>query len=360
MAIGPTHYFPILKGKSGDLTGLGHVAATKRANLTPVIEAVSNAADTGDVGLLETDLDTLASRVAERWGTDERVVLDCFLVGEDMALSNGHLPVQVLADRAATHGVQSVPTVRITSPPPVLTATASVAATQGLGACIRIDREDIDDISAVAPAVVAVLAGLSLGPDDVDILLDFADVEPSTVGPFGALAVAIVSSLPHLADWRSVSLASGAFPTNLAGFNNYVPGTIQRSDAALWRAVGSRLSGTRAPSYSDYVVSHPVLADTGGFGPPPQIRYTDAHEWHVLRGPRNHPDGNRIIFQLAAQFIAPSTTPFRGAGYSWGDSEIARWAAGTGGPGGGKEWVAVRSSLHITFVTDRLANLGEP
>ena len=360
MTIGPGHYFPILKGKSGDLTGLAHVASTMRASLIPVIEAVSSAADTGDIALMESDMDTLAKRLADGWGTADRVILDCGLVGEDMPLSGGQMPAQVLAARAASRGLESIPAVRVTSPPAVLAAVASVASAQGYGACIRIEREDIDDISGIPPSLLATLAQLGLAPDQVDILLDFADVQPTTVGPFGALAVAIISSLPNLNDWRSVSLASGAFPPNLAGFNNYVPGTVQRSDAALWRAVAPRLSGARVPSFSDYVVSHPVLADTGPFRPPPQIRYTDTDEWHVLRGPRDHPDGNRVIFDLAAQFLAPSTTPFRGAAYSWGDEEIARWASATGGPGAGKEWVAVRSALHVTFVTDRLATLGAP
>jgi hypothetical protein len=357
---GADHYIPILKAKLGELTALGHVDVSLRSSMTPLVEALGNPADTEDTARLQTDLETMANRLQAGWGVPGRIIVDCGLVGEDLMLASGELPLEYLAARLRAHQIESSPVVRISSSTAVLTAAGKVAATDGLGVCIRLEREDIDDVAGVNPALANTLVGLGMQPADIDLVVDFANLDGSMVGPFGALATVILTNLVHLQDWRSVTLASGAFPQNLSGFTNYVPGTVQRADALLWRAVQPRTTGSRTPSYGDYAVTHPLLADTGPYRPPPQLRYVDIDDWHVLRGPRDDPKGNRVIFDLAAQFVAPNPGHFRGATASWGDSEIARWATSQGGPGSGSQWRAVATSVHLAFVANRIATVGAP
>jgi len=349
-------YLPILKGKQAEVLALGNVPNSKRATVLPLVEVVAD--DSEDPEVVEASINTLQGRLAPAWpGVD--LIIDTNWVADAGALPSGQLPIERAHDLARTAGMRAIPTAWLTSDPAVVKAAAAIAAQDGVGACIRVRLSDFDNVSALGSDLVALTANLGLTPDDIDLVVDFAAIDGANANALGAVATVVLPSLPNLQQWRSFTLASGAFPKNLDAYTAYSPGPAPRWDKQLWLRVQSA-GLPRTPAFGDYAVAHPEAPTSGGFAPAPNLRYAGDLEWTILKGRKGTPAGNRDFMNICAQFVAPIPNTFAGAGFSWGDAQIERCSRSVGGPGGAKEWRAWATSHHVSFVIDRLATTGAP
>jgi hypothetical protein len=209
--------------------------------------------------------------------------------------------------------------------------------------------ELVTDPGELVPAVLAALARLGMGAAAVDLVLDFAALD-GLAGPGLARQVA---RLREAAGWRSVTVASGAFPVDLRNAAQGEVTAFKRWDVDLWRALQAGNADTRL-DYADYGVAHPRTAGDRGWRAPPQLRYTVPGRWLVLRAaakrPREFPDVCRRIRAL------PEFTPDLGAA----DQAIVAYGSGWYGPGNATTWRGISTAHHLDFVTHRLATAGEP
>jgi hypothetical protein len=353
VTVGADHYVPLLRAKQGELQALEHSPPSVRARMTPLVDVMAE-----DLDDAESDLDRVVARLRDGWGTTDGIVVDANSLGDSTTSSGVHV-VAYLHGELDAIGVQSVPTVYLSSSATFVTEVALAAHSARRGACIRVSTDDLANTLSLTADINGVLAALNLQPDEIDLIIDMSVVDASTIGLHAALLGMVLPTLPHLANWRSFTLAGGAFPINLDAFSPYVPGAAPRFDAQLWRRVSSHAL-PRAPSYGDYGVSHPLSVAAGPWRGAPNLRYTLADDWYVLKGRANSSRGNFDFHDLCAQAAATTPNVLRPATFSWGDAEVQRCAAGQGGPGGGTQWRAWSTSHHLSVVTERLANLGVP
>jgi hypothetical protein len=134
----------------------------------------------------------------------------------------------------------------------------------------------------------------------------------------------------------------------------------------MYRTVRDRIGERhRVPAFGDYAIASPLQAVGAGFAPAPQIRYTVAENWLVLKGRKANRPGN---FQFLDICDRVSTHPEFTRELSWGDRQIeekARYAhtepvptAVT--PGNAMVWRAIGTSHHMALVIDTLTRAGGP
>jgi hypothetical protein len=352
------HYVPILKGKLAELTALEHVRIQDRSRMTPLVELISD--DSGDVALLQSALDSLVRRLGGGWGASDRLIVDTNGAADDSPLPNGELAVRRLHDGLSEEGVQAVPTVWLDTPHAVVEEVSAIQARDKRGLCLRVVLDDLQDTGGLPEAdLSALLQSCNVVPNEVDLVLDMGAVDGGSVTAYATLARMILAALPYATQWRSLTLASGAFPVNLQAFGAYSPGAAPRHDSQLWGLVSSRPL-PRAPGFGDYAIAHPEAPTGGAFAPAPNLRYTTAPDWVIWKGKKGTPAGNKEFFAVCARLVDQAPNVFSGEDFSWGDEEIARCASAQGGPGGATQWRAWGTSHHLAYVIDRLATTGAP
>ncbi|MDP9639738.1 hypothetical protein J2W18_004687 [Rhodococcus cercidiphylli] len=350
-------YYPALTGKAGELTALRHTPSAERDVLIPIVTLPV----TEDFDEAETASEILkfTNKITTHWDTKHRFIVDASAT--DGISASGQLAVADLHNQLRNVGAIAVPAVNTGSSPSFLASVATIAATDGHGACIRLSDEDITDFTGLPASLSALLAAIGQAPTEIDLVLDVGFVEAGSVSAFSALVPLIIPMLPNLIQWRSLVLLSGAFPENLASLTPYVPSTFARHDAELWRRVSVLTTTSRVPEFGDYATSHPVTATvTGPWRSAPNIRYADNLSWIALKTNLDRVAGNSTFFDICDQLLHTSTSPMRPATFSWGDGEFHRCASHTGGPGNGTSWKAWSTSHHISTVIDRLATTGVP
>lgn len=338
------HYRPILKAKPGELQALGNLAPTVASQLTPFLEICP--ADTHQEAIAKAL--TPATKYLSAYGV--------------VGLDAGALPASIgttdvathIGAELSTHGVGVIPVVRLGDDLARLTSSAAVAAGHGQGAAIRVQVDSaVSGHGLSASSVSTVLAALGLSFADVDLLLDFGPISGVAPGFLSSVA-ALASFALTLGPWRSITVASGAFPSSISNLPKGVRHTLARVDAELWRDLQGQ--GVTV-DFGDYAINHPELGQ-GGRGPLPNLRYTDGRTWAVWREEKKRP-GNESFYDLCKKVVNDAAWP--GSSFSWGDAEIEMKALElTPGAGTATQWRAYGTSHHLTTVVDRLATHGEP
>lgn len=348
-AVQAPRYVPILKGKAGELGALTDVTESTLEGLTPLIEVVPRS-ETHDMAEVIRTVGKVVDTLAK---VDVAVMLDAgHLDSDGQIVEEGRGPVAQLAHMARSKGVRAQPVVRLDDPAEMWreAAEAVLVDQQGLTLRLRTGDMSIDAIDSIPSRFEAV----SLRLENVDLLLDLGAVDGDKLERSASLVALFLRVVEKVADWRSVTVAAGAFPVDLSDFSPYTIGRQHRYDADLWDQV-VRLS-KRRPDYGDYTIAHPTHSVDGRFAPPPQLRYTVADDWLVLKGSRNDPRGHGQ-FQEICRAIA-AHPEFAGRPLGNADARIADGSPQ--GPGNGTTWRTVGTAHHLDYVVARLTTLGEP
>jgi hypothetical protein len=349
-----TRYVPILKGRQGELIALQDIGPVARRAMVPLVEVVPPAEDVG-VDAVDKACTDIAKKLADRY-SGWPLMLDAGLF--DLAQEyRSQTVVGLLADWARSTGLDAQPVVRLDDPAPAIADAGRAHEQDGRGLSIRLLSDDLDeDAEDVDEAVAAVLSRAGVARTDVDLLLDLGAVDGDIAVRGGASLVrALLRGLDAVDEWRSVTVAAGGFPIDLSQFTARVVGERPRFDAQLFDAVRSKRL-PREVDYGDYAIAHPVLATGPGYPPPPQLRYTVADNWLVLKGRRNDPQGNAQFHWICDTIAA--RPDFAGARLGRADEFIAAGAPGKGG--NGSTWRALGTTHHLDFVAARLTTMNEP
>lgn len=358
-SVPPPRYVPILKGKAGELEALKLVHPRTRRAMLPLVEAVPK--DDGD--------DQAANRTANRKACEQLtaklaknydgpVMLDGGLFPDLAAdVATGLGIVGTLAKLARDQDLVSQPVVRLGDPPRALDEAGWAHNEDQNGITIRLASDDIDeDPEDVDTQLEDLLEAVAATAADVDLVLDLGAIEGDVPVRGGArMVLSFVRDLASIQRWRSVTVASGGFPVDLSQFMPYVIGERARFDAHLYDQVHRRRVPRRL-DYGDYATAHPELTIGPAFSPPPQLRYTTADHWMILKGRKNDPRGN-AQFQHICKVIA-AHADFTGTPTGAADERIARGSPE--GPGNGTTWRTVGTTHHLDLVALRLTTMGEP
>lgn len=360
------HYIPILKGRLGELKALEQTTHDRWQRFTPLVEAVAGDADLADedvlsaVTSLNETLRQFALRLTQRWPEDRALIIDAGLISSPEPTYN---PMAQLVEEFRYAGRKIRPTVRPSDTDDVLASVAEAMRNHQIGdACIRLAGEDLDDVDEpIAVGIERVLRIVGIPPQAIDLVLDFGAVpDERTAALASRIARLVIGELPHRDGWRTLVVASGAFPADLNMIQPGVPGELPRHDVDLYRRVRDRAE--RLPDYGDYAIAHPALASGAGFAPAPQIRYTVDESWTVIKGRRSDRRGAAQFFDICEQLTRLHEVD---AAASWGDWYIAEAAANAGEipqgqvtSGNAMTWRAIGTNHHIAHMVSALASRG--
>jgi hypothetical protein len=146
---------------------------------------------------------------------------------------------------------------------------------------------------------------------------------------------------------------------------------IERQEWAAWLSVKTNTTVKRIPTYADYGINHPDLADYNPLtmSMSPNIRYTDWAEYVIAKGkaqPRKKwattPEKEKIRAELAPSVQYPKLAAmikahaaWKGKAFSWGDGFIDKCSnKESGNP---TVWRAVGMNHHIALVVQQIASL---
>lgn len=347
-------YVPILKGKAAEYWAWKRASPAVIDRSRPIFEVAPKKG-------LNQDLGAFVKDVAREWPHATVLTVD-----------TGHLaqnqPIAGTSDRAVLwtakalldHGVAAKSVMRFSDDPLVLEEVAKVAALHGQGACLRLGSPGKDPVVGEAESSwPKVLRVTGLQSHEVDLLIDVGEVRtPGDVARCAAVVAPMLQWASGNGNWRSVTVASGAFPQSISDLPNGQVTAIHRYDADLFTLVVAQEPPIK-PDYGDYGIWHPDLLGGSPRGPHPNLRYTHDREWQVYREPTVRP-GNESFFTLCRTLVSSPHWPVSGQTYSAGDAQIARCAQEIRGAGTATYWLRWGASHHFEHVVDRLTTLGEP
>jgi hypothetical protein len=349
-------YVPVLKGKAGELAALSQVQPATWEVMSPLIEVVPPSDEVPEPAAMERACKQAVNRVFAAF-QGVPLILDAGLLDLSVPLSGERSALGVLADESRELRVATVPVVRLDDPPLAIQDACVAHARDGAGVVVRLLSDDLDeDPDDVQLQLDVLLNDLGVTPESVDLLLDVGAVEGDIAVRGGArIAVSLLRDLATLDKWRTITVAAGAFPVDLSQFSAWKLGEHPRFDAQVFDRV-MRRPPREDIRYADYAIAHPLLSTGTPFAPPPQLRYTVAEHWLVLKGSTRDPRGNTQFQDICRQIAAHPD--FAGTALGRADQRIA--AGSPEGPGNGSTWRTVGTTHHLDLVAARLTTLGEP
>ena len=229
----------------------------------------------------------------------------------------------------------------------------SLLKQEGNGVCVRIRKNEIVD-PELALNLNKFLSGLNVTPGQVDIVIDFGITDNSCPS-----FAKVRTLLPHLHDWRTFSIISGAFPKDLTEFT---PG-VRWHPRLEWRTWVSQLTSKpnlpRCPTYGDYTIQHPIFSE------PPRnanysasIRYATDKDWVIMRGEGIRHEGSPGPKQWPANaYLLCKRDEFCGPEFSAGDDYIYGMGHQRKKYGNPESWLRAGINHHLTFVVRQISSL---
>jgi hypothetical protein len=357
-AINRTGYVPILKWRQGEYQGLFRLDDATKTRVTPLVEICPVEWDfelLREAKTLDQHLEPFGKRLGAKWGARFAFV-DAHLLDSRLRMRNGDHPLTHLCSDARRHDARAIPVVRMNSSADHFEAAQRLVFTDRWGVCLRVDLDDLMDPD-LDERVQGVLQRVAVDLDDVDIVVDMGAPNFEPLNEFAALVASLLDAATFLEEARSFALAGTSFPDSLASLPQCAQ-AVPRKEWQLYKEVlGRRAVNRRVPTFGDYGIAHPVLAegDMRLMKPSANIRYTIEDSWCVVKGKNVRDHGFEQYTEQCRELIRRGF--FAGAGYSAGDKFIEDCALRNGSTGNLSTWRWVGTNHHITRVVRDLANL---
>jgi hypothetical protein len=237
------------------------------------------------------------------------------------------------------------------------------AAIDPNGVMIRVHTSHL--VGVVSGSVLTdELNALGVTADQTDLLIDLGRVSDAGVLMFG-VATILRSSQVAQQPWRSITVASGAFPESMSAFSSVGEWTTPRLDRTIWVDVCAQLhEGERVPWFGDYAVQvpDPEAIDPRVMRMSANIRYTSTDDWLVLKGRTISGKNAKATYDefrvLCEELVDHSL--YRGETFSPGDRYIRECADQVETAGNAETWRRNGTSHHLAHVVHALAATGTP
>jgi len=358
MVITPKHYVPVLRWRMGEYQALLKLDAARKPFVVPLIEVLEPDFDFEKwvpKKNLDDHLSTFSGQLQKKWA-DRPALLDGRQLPPASRMADGRHPMTFLFDEARALGNTLTPVVALDNDVDYKVAVRDIRTIDQRGVALRCTLDEALDPD-FDKNVAGLLAGLSLGLVQVDIILDLRapTYEPLT-GLVGIVQSALSGSA-SIAAARSVVVLGASFPDTLAHLKLSLE-TLPRSEWRLYKALVTALApSARRPAFGDYAVAATTFAkgDMRFMRGAPNVRYAVNDDWIVARRKRNKGETNQAYPGLCA--LITGSGQYRGKGHSAGGDYIKDCETGAASRGNPTTWKWVATNHHITVVLDGLATL---
>ncbi len=338
-------YVPILKSKPAEIWAWTNASNNVLASSRVLFELVPTET-------INPAVTNFVSRLTKSYPIGQIITVDCDLFGQ-----RGRV-ITDLSQALHRRNISERPVFHLHDTPAILDQIKQACALHGQGACLRLGNDDEDpDPNVSSNAVAKIIKYIGLHVNQIDLVIDFKVVESSRDAHRSVpLALNMLTWATNFDAWRSVTVASGAFPRSISDLALGQATQLGRHDAILFASV-IQSNPVITPDFGDYCINYPIFGPTPPRAPNPNLRYTHGLHWIVEREARTRP-GNLSFCTLCQRVVqAPY---WAGRRYSAGDSEIRRCSLSTGSPGTAASWLSWGGSHHFAHVVARLATLGVP
>lgn len=352
---GANHYVPILRWKRAEKIALRHLQPADRAITTPLIELVPTSFKPGQDGAVDPALvlEREAREIEKNWGASPFFVDFQHIEQCIPSIAGVPHPLEYLSFKARTQGLRLIPVTGLARGDTYQSAVQRVCLNGTEGVCFRFTLNEVLQ-SDFGERLADLTRRLRLRHETTDWVLDYKVFDPAAP----SLAT-LISRIPDIDSWRSLTLACGAFPPDLQGLT---PGrhTIDRLDWLAYRnqvVDANRLR--RRPAFADYTVQHAIYREPPEHSnPSASIRYALNDKWVIMRGEGifNEDGPGREQYVANAMLLAESDD-FFGSNFSYGDSYIYDVSQGIEGHGSPETWIRAGINHHMTVVSRQIASL---
>ncbi len=356
---GYRHYIPILKSKQGELEAIRELSPVAKQSITPLVEIIPVPWDF-DKNLpkvpLKQHFDKSISKVKKCFGSEYTFFIDLGLVKMSEPIFGLH-PLEYFLRELLLNELNFVPTIDLYQNEACLQAVANMVNHNGKGLCIRIKKEDVNDLLELQTNLDTLLNNLSLHPHDCHVIIDY-DILPNELSvQFIDDIVDVIEFFPYVEEWQTFTFAASSFPLVLEvdkDDSKYLP----RNEFILWLAIlDKKTTLPRLPSFGDYAIQHPELSDLDFryIKSSVNLRYAVEKAWLVYKGREKVRHGYDQFNSLCRLLIMRKE--YSGEDYSWGDGYIKRCADNDDGPGNASTWRKVGFSHHMTLTAEQVVTV---
>lgn len=362
------HYIPIMRWKAAEKDALLHLRPEEKKSITPLIELLMPQPKPPKAGasvktpdeLLQESIDEfksslphLADQILEYWGQSP-VFIDVHMIDGSIR-AESLLEILTLGEKLDLFMipvVNIIPVIDFDSDIKTREVAIDFVKKYKKGVCLRLSRVDLNKES-LGSSIERFLEKTGLETKDIDLLVDFKIIDETDLS-----FVETIDSIPKLLEWRTFTLAGGAFPPDLSKFvlgENYT----NRLDWNCWlNHIGSR-ELKRKPSFGDYTILHPIYKDPiRGAIPSASIRYSLKDRWLIMRGQGGQ--ARKTAQYLANAQLLGQHAEFSGESFSFGDAYIVEKGKDlsnvkTGSP---RTWLTAGINHHLTLVVSQISSLS--
>lgn len=359
------HYVPILRWKAAERESLEQLTGEQKKFISPVMELLMPQPQRPKEGELPKTPEELLTEsitkfkillphipedILKYWGTAPAFI--------EFNLIDSSLRIEAVT-KILTYGKELnmvlIPVISLNSDSEFQDTAISLAKKNQSGICLRIFRSDLRK-NNFGENVNEFLTKNSLTVRDIDILIDLQIADDQCLN-----LTDILNKIPNLMMWRTLTVASGAFPKDLTDFTVDLH-KIDRSDWTSWLNQINSNGLKRKPSFGDYTIQHPIYKEPiPGSNPSASIRYTIPSMWMIMRGQalRGENSKGHAQYPANAQLLIQQSE-FFGADFSYGDSYIAEKGkdVNTKETGTPRTWLRAGINHHLVCIVSDLSNLS--
>lgn len=359
-------YIPIYRAKSAEFEALANASKDHLKRTLPLFEIPRITQKTSELkkfsgctALTCAYLTDIAQSIAKiRKGGS--VMVDISQWDPASLTETGEHVLPYLYKLLGTFGARTIPVIGFDSweSSTYRAAMCNVEIPENGYVCIRLDShaiEDAEDPLYLDERVEEILEGLGIDPIQCAVILDFGDLTSQALADVLNQADGIIQVLAPK-KFRGFITTGCSLPATIDGAvkEHDSTGKVVRKEMLLWQSLRSQYPNI-VLRYGDYGVRGPhsvddvIAPDANG-----KIRHTIAQNFYVLRGhSMRKGDKGGQMYKLADTLV--NSPYFMGAGFSWGDSQIALRSKALHdpsvkiGPGGHATWIAIDTNHHLAY-----------
>jgi len=343
-------YLPILPARFGAFRAVGALSPASRSRLMPMFDVRSVILKNGET--LDAYLIKRAIGISQCWEAGRPVYVDAHDLPLEARTLSGAQPIAFLVDYFRSRGARVVPVTGTEGDrgTDYLQTMRALVAQVGDGACLRLQRDDLESAQILQASIAAVLNVIRLSPEHVDIVLDLRYVGRDSPESLRAMVLEALQVIDSVGNFRNVAVAGSSVPDAMGKRDQGKVRREPRIELQLWtQLLESMVAGYPMP-FSDYGIVGALYAPPGKpVQVPARIRYTTPRDHVFRRASRSeHRD-------LCRQLI--ESEDFRGSSFSAGDQRLHRSAMGRATPGNPAQWVGYDTNHHLELVSEQAWNL---
>ena len=355
------HYVPILKGKQAEYLALRELPDSVKDGFTPLVEIPSIPYDfvkERPAKTIKQHVEKVAENLEKGWGSNRPVFVDFDFIPPSEVLPDGSQPLKFVFDQGRAKELLLVPVTGTDRDIAYQNAVKEANDKDRLGICFRLAGEDFDDMTDLQSTLEAQFKHFKIKAHQADAIIDFESIANVPTSTVLLAAKSILTGLPFLRDWRTLTFAGSAFPQDLQRMPAQSVTPVPRTEWQAWLTLAANKHRLiRLPAFGDYGIAHPIPneMDPRIMKMSAQLRYATDTDWLVFkeRGAVKHgfDQFNKICRDLTVR------AEYKGAAFSAGDKAINTCASPGSNSGNAQVWRRIGTNHHLTLVVDQLASV---